>query len=129
MNLLLDTNALIELLSSSGEGFGPKAKQLLSDAENVYVSSISVVEIRIKAMLGKLEVPDNLLEVIEQANLKHKQFDLTEADAITMFPELSQHDPFDRMLLAQSQIANLRLLTSDKMLIGLQLSTVVSSRV
>lgn len=50
---LLDTNALITALVSP-ENLGSKTKRILQHESTVLFSSISLVEIQIKAMLGKL---------------------------------------------------------------------------
>jgi len=41
------------------------------------------------------------------------------AEGICDFPELTRHDPFDRLLVAQASHDGLRLLTSDRVLIAL----------
>jgi PIN domain nuclease of toxin-antitoxin system len=40
-------------------------------------------------------------------------------EAVRDFPELTRHDPFDRLLVAQASRAGLRLLTADRVLLGL----------
>lgn len=128
MNLLLDTNALIYLLSSKeGTGLGEQAKRQLAQANTVYVSAISIVEIRIKVMLGKLKAPDDLLMVIKQAGLQELAFNFLAANGLVDFPELVRHDPFDRMLLSQTQAHDLQLLTTDKVLLSLDLPYVVDA--
>ena len=130
MNILLDTNALIWLLSDAeGKSFGHEAKKLVQDAAVVYASSVSVLEIRIKAMLGKLTVGENLLEDINASGLEELSFTVHHADAIKAFPALSKHDPFDRMLLAQAHIEGRLFLTSDELLLRLGLPFIADARV
>lgn len=129
MNILLDTNALIWLLNSpTGGSIGDKAKERIKAADNVYASSVSVLEIRIKEMLGKLEAPDVLLDAIASAGLKNLSFAMEHAEALSYFPDLSRHDSFDRMLLAQAKTEGLILLTSDGILLSQGIDYVIDVR-
>lgn len=129
MKLLLDTNTLIWLLGQiDGDSLGPKAKLLIQNADAVYASSVNILEIRIKTMLGKLVSADDLVEDIVAAGLKNLTFDISHADAITNFPTLSRHDPFDRMLIAQAQVEGMTLLTSDGVLLNLDNVSTADSR-
>lgn len=119
MNILLDTNALIWLLNSpDGKPLGPETVSLITNADAVYASAVSVLEIRIKAMLGKLQAPDALIKHIVAAGLKQLPLTMTHADAVTLSPSLSGHDPFGQMLLAQSQAEKFTFVTSDRTLLG-----------
>lgn len=129
MKILLDTNALIWLVGYiDGRSLGDDAKRLIQRADVVYMSSVSILEIRIKTMLGKLISGDELLDDIAKAGLKSLAFDATHADAIKEFPSLSKHDPFDRMLVSQAQVEGLTLLTSDSVLLDLNLPYIVNSK-
>jgi PIN domain nuclease of toxin-antitoxin system len=129
LKVLLDTNALIWLIAEKDGGqLGPEMRQLLSDAEEVYASSISVLEMRIKALLGKLTIPDELTPIFTAAGLKELVFKASHAEALKDFPDLARHDPFDRMLLAQAKVESLVFLTSDKTLLELDLSFIKNAR-
>lgn len=129
MDILLDTNALIWLLDDPrGKQFGPRAKKMIQDAGTVYVSSVSLLEIRIKTMLGKLVAPDDLLKAIAASGLVGMSFEMGHADAVADFPDLSKHDPFDRMLLAQAKTEGVPLMTSDGFLQNLDLDFVLNAR-
>jgi PIN domain nuclease of toxin-antitoxin system len=129
LKILCDTNALIWLLGDiDGASLGPNAKQLIRNADEVYASSVSVLEIRIKTMLGKLKSDNDLVDYISTAGLKSLSFDTSHADALTHFPSLVKHDPFDRMLIAQAEIEGMILLTSDSVLLELDDSLTTDSR-
>jgi PIN domain nuclease of toxin-antitoxin system len=129
VKLLLDTNSLIWLLGKTDNNLlGPKAKNIIQDAEEVYSSSVNLLEIRIKTMLGKLISEDDLIDSVLLAGLKVLSFDMRHADAITRFPTLFRHDPFDRMLLAQAQSEGMILLTSDHLLLEIDNSLTINSR-
>ncbi len=128
MNVLLDTNVLIWILSSSGNKLGQGAKQLIKETENVYFSPINVLEIRIKAMLGKLVAPEDLLGELTASGLRALSLDPEHADAILNFPALARHDPFDRTLLAQATVEGMSFLTSDRLLLTQGLDFVIDAR-
>jgi PIN domain nuclease of toxin-antitoxin system len=129
LKIILDTNALIWLLGNiDGNLLGPKAKQLIESADEVFASSINILEIRIKTMVGKLTSGDDLIDDITAAGLKTISFDTSHADALTKFPALHKHDPFDRMLVAQAKVEQMILLTSDSVLLGLKSTLIVDSR-
>ena len=129
MRILLDTNALIWLQNTSSGGLlGEKAKEQIINAEAVYASSVSILEINIKAMLGKLEAPETLLEDLVVAGIKDLSFTTEHAEAVKQFPALTKHDPFDRMLLAQANTEGLSFLTADNILINQGLTFVVDAR-
>ncbi|HUC95840.1 MAG TPA: type II toxin-antitoxin system VapC family toxin [Candidatus Saccharimonadia bacterium] len=129
MKILLDTNALIWLLSQEDGGLlGKQARASIHSADIVYVSSVSILEIQIKTMLGKIKSSPDLIQDIDLAGLKNLSFDTSHANAIGNFSNLSKHDPFDRMLLAQSQVESLVLLTSDSVLLDLKLPFILNAR-
>jgi len=130
MKILLDTNALVWIVGESAKRtrLGTKARKLVQDADAVYVSSVSILELRIKSMLGKLEYPTDLLSKIGDSGLHFVSFDEYHADAVVKFPGLSKHDPFDRMLLAQAKLENMVLLTSDIILLNLGFPDTISAR-
>lgn len=130
MRLLLDTNALLWQLGLVESGrLGKQAKDLLQTAEVVYVSAVSIIEMQIKTMNGKLNAPINSSSMVEEAGDELIDLSPQVADALRKFPKLSKHDPFDRLLLAQASVENLTLLTSDNILLGLGLEHVIDARI
>ncbi len=129
MRLLLDTNAFIWLSDSYSEDrLGEVTRRLVCSDSVVYVSAISIVELQIKAMLGKIEMVPLLNEEISKASIALLDFKASHADAIVKFPELARHDPFDRMLLAQAATEELTFLTADQLLLDLGLNFVMDAR-
>ena len=116
MNVLLDTHAFLWWIADNAE-LSPRAREVIRDGDNtLFLSAASGWEIAIKAKLGRLQLPDNLERfVIEHMSL----------NAITSLPihlshvlhvySLPDHhrDPFDRMLIAQSQLEKLPIVTRD----------------
>ena len=129
MSVLLDTNAFLwQTLFKDGGELGPKTLERMQSAEIVYVSSISVVEIQIKAMLGRLTAPSDCGSLIAEAGDVVLNFNEVAADALTQFPKLARHDPFDRMILASAYAHNLTLVTSDKTLLSLDPPFIINAR-
>lgn len=125
--LLLDTNAALWVLMDSPR-LGQGSRLLIQAAEIACYSAVSVVEISIKTMLGKLAPLPDFAEACERAGLRELPLDAEASARLTDFPQLARHDPFDRMLLAQSASIGLTLLTSDATLLGLGLVGVRDAR-
>lgn len=124
--MLLDTHVLLWLLTASPR-LGATATDAVRAAPQVYVSAVSVVEIRIKQMLGRLVVPDDFSARLDAQGLRELPLGATHADGLSAYPALTPHDPFDRLLVAQAAIERLSLLTADTRLLGLGLPFVVDA--
>lgn len=116
--LLLDSQALLWLLDDNPR-LGPRARQAITSAHGVHVSAATVWELTIKTMLGKLSVPAGLANRLADQGLDLLNITAEHAEAIRDFPELTRHDPFDRLLVAQASRAGLQLLTADAILLNL----------
>lgn len=82
MNILLDTHILIWALEDS-DRLSDKARELIiNPANGVFVSAASVWEITIKTAIGKLSVPDNLLEEIESHQFTPLSIDFVHAYSV-----------------------------------------------
>lgn len=117
--LLLDSQTLLWLLDDNPR-LGPEARTIISSASGVHVSAATVWELTIKTMLGKLSVPTPLSAVLSGQGLVLLNITAEHAEAIRDYPELTRHDPFDRLLVAQADRAGLQLLTADCVLLGLR---------
>jgi PIN domain nuclease of toxin-antitoxin system len=78
-------------------------------------------------MLGKLSVPADLSGRLAAQGLELLRITAEHAEAIRDFPELSSHDPFDRLLVAQASRARLGLLTADRVLLKLDRDFIVDA--
>lgn len=117
MRILLDTHILLWSLADSKE-LSKKARKYISESDNVFVSVASLWEIAIKTSLGKLEIgveADELNQIIINSGFEILTIN---ADHISPLHNLPPHhrDPFDRILIAQSIIEPLRLITHDQQL-------------
>lgn len=121
MRLLLDTNILILIARRKVSQLKSHFRGAIQDGENeLFVSVVSLWEIAIKFRIDKLDVKieaDDLPALLAEFGMEllvigaaHVLADL-EADVDT-------RDPFDRLLLAQCQVENLRLVTTDPKLLA-----------
>lgn len=116
--LLLDTHVLLWVLAGS-ERLGARARERLEGAGTVYASAASMWELAIKSMLGKLSLPEDILERITAQGIELLPVTPEDGLAIRRFPEIARHDPFDRLLLSQADTVGIELMTADSTLLGL----------
>lgn len=127
MAILLDTHCLLWLVTDDGR-LGARAREALDAEEVLLWSAVSLAELRIKEMQGRIALPASLLEAIEASGIQRLEYTLDDADALTRFPELVRHDLFDGMLLAQAAARGCRLLTADDVLLAMGLAFLLDAR-
>jgi PIN domain nuclease of toxin-antitoxin system len=113
MNLLLDTHAVLWLLS--GDDRVPEwLRSIATQSDHgLIVSDVSLWEIAIKKSLGRLEVPDDLPEHLDAAGLGRLAI---KRSHVWKVRELDFHhkDPFDRLLVAQALEEDVTMVSSDR---------------
>lgn len=121
MNLLLDSNIVVPLTRRELKRLHPKIVSVLETFQGmVYVSAASLWEIAIKTRLEKLDPLVPLEEIPGYVEgLGFGLLDITPRHAIAdLVPVPDTRDPFDRLLLTQCQVENLRLVTIDPKLLA-----------
>jgi PIN domain nuclease of toxin-antitoxin system len=117
--LLLDTNVLIALLDERLHTLARPMRDAVTHSEAaVHASVASLWDIAIKVRLGKLAlgVPPMLLpELMQRIGLQ--LIAINHHHVLTGVEPEPPRDPFDRLLLAQCLIENLRLVTIDRALV------------
>jgi len=116
MRYLLDTHTFLWWIVDS-DLLSKRVRDIMSDGANtLYLSAASGWEIAIKADLGRIQLPDEPGKVIpEQMSLNTVvglPIQMSHALHVHSLPK-HHRDPFDRMLVAQSQLEELPILTSD----------------
>ena len=124
--ILLDSHVLLWLLSGRGR-LGPRAKAIIEEAQAVYSSAASVWELTIKAMLGKVRVPDDFASALDREGLLALDVTLAHGVGIRNFPEIARHDPFDRLLVSQASTEGMHLMTADQVLLALDRPFIVDA--
>jgi PIN domain nuclease of toxin-antitoxin system len=113
VTLLLDTRILLWWLSDDPL-LPTAARQAIASPDNeVLVSAATAWEIAIKRAAGRLDAPDDLLEVVEANDFETLPITAAHAIAAGALP-LHHSDPFDRMLIAQARADGLTLVSVDK---------------
>ena len=115
MRLLLDTHLLLWAAGPSPR-LSARARRLIDDPDNeLVVSAASLWEIAIKSALRRPNFPVNAsLFRRNLLNNGYEELAVTGAHAVAVANLPSLHrDPFDRMLVAQSIVEGIMLLTAD----------------
>jgi len=78
----------------------------------VLVSAVCVWEAAIKSALGKLRVPDDLPERLDEFEFEHLPITDVHAWAVRALPPI-HNDPFDRLLAAQAICERATIVSAD----------------
>ena len=119
MRILLDTHTFLWWITADHR-LSQRSIELISDGNNeLLFSAASGWEIAIKVGLGRLDVPDPLDRFISEQLFRNHigvlPVQLSHALQVVALPQFHR-DPFDRLLVAQAQVEELSLLSSDKRL-------------
>lgn len=117
MRYLLDTHAFLWFISDDRR-LSKNASAVMSDRSNeLYFSSASAWEISIKTGLGRLSIQDEmksfLLAQLSENGIFPLSITIPHAAHISKLPGIHK-DPFDRILIAQSVIEDMPLLSRDR---------------
>jgi len=127
MRALLDTHTFRWWVTNQPQ-LSETVKSIRQDRKNqIFFSAASGWEIAIKAQLGKLEIPsepeDFIANQLEINSFQVLPIELKHALYIYHLPT-HHKDPFDRILVAQSQVENLPLLTLDRQIIRYEVDVI-----
>ena len=112
MNYLLDTQIFLWWLAKDKK-LKDSVKKILLDPQNIiYVSVANAWEISIKHKIGKLPLKTTLKRCFEVSNFPIININIEHILKLNNLPLLHK-DPFDRILIAQAQVENLALISSD----------------
>ena len=116
MRLLLDTHVLLWAATDSPR-LSAAGRELIEDPENtLWFSAASLWEVAIKSRLGREDFfvdPRMLHRALLHNDYNELAIIGVHAAALDLLPPI-HNDPFDRLLVVQSQIESLTLLTGDK---------------
>lgn len=126
--VLVDSHVLLWILAGDPR-LTERSRQVLTGAERVHVSGITMLELSMKELLGRLTLPSDLAATITAQGMLHAPFDADDAAALRLLPAaLVRHDPFDRALLGQALRRDWDLVTADERLLALGLPWVLDAR-
>ncbi len=117
MRLLLDTHAYLWWLAGSSALTRRARSAIATDAAEVFISAVSAWEIATKYRLGKLPEAQLVAEDVA-ASVAAEGFSelaLSMRHAQRAGDLVGHHrDPFDRMLIAQSMLENMTLVSNER---------------
>ena len=112
---LLDTCAFIWYLEDSSR-LSERARSIIDNEENVFLSLTSLWEIAIKKTIKKLELNKTTAELqalCESGGIRILPIDAKYFDTIQHLP-LIHGDPFDRLIIATAKEEGLTVVTDDE---------------
>ncbi len=118
MRLLLDTQCWLWWFSQPEKLSEAVIAQIVDETNEVWFSVASVWEIGIKVAIGKLPLPEQIDDYIStrMAQLGARSLEISASHALRAASlPLFHRDPFDRMLIAQSQLEAMTLVSADSM--------------
>ena len=116
MKVLLDTHVFI-WLDTQPEKLSNTAMEICQDIDNqLYLSMASVWEMQINVQLGKLKLKIPLADMLtaqqQENDLNILNIALTHVYQLQALP-FHHNDPFDRLMIAQSLLGNMTLISVD----------------
>ena len=127
MNVLIDTHAFL-WWNTDDPLLSIHAKEIIASGQNeVFLSAASVWEIVIKSAKGRLVLPEPPAQYISGRmnwyRFRPLPIQISHAAHVYELPPY-HNDPFDRMLIAQSRLESLPLVTNDEDIRRYELETI-----
>jgi PIN domain nuclease of toxin-antitoxin system len=131
MNVLIDTQCWLWWFSDEGR-LNAEARDLIARGDNsIYFSAASSWEIAIKCSIGKLKLPETPDRYVPGRLASQGMLGMAVEHAhalrVASLPDLHR-DPFDRLLVAQSQVESMALLTADPLIVAYDVETIWAGR-
>ena len=117
MKILLDSNIAFWALGNPRQLTKPCRELLEDGANDVFISSATIWELRLKSEKGKLGIPKGFEDALKETGFSELTIKWTHAVKATQLP-LIHTDPFDRMLIAQSVLEEMVLVTRDAIIMN-----------
>ena len=113
MRYLLDTHVLLWSVSDAKQLCLSTRKIIESPDHIIFVSLVSLWELKIKESIGKVSLPKDFYTGIERAGFELLNMNLEHIVALGNLP-VHHRDPFDRMLIAQALSEQMTLISKDE---------------
>lgn len=112
MGYLLDTHFFLWWLEDD-KRLQKRTRNVITDSRNqIFVSVVSAWEISVKRNIGKLSLRSTIQECFEKSGFTVLNITLHHIFTLDTLPN-HHKDPFDRMLIAQTHVEHLTLVTDD----------------
>ena len=116
MNLLLDTHSFLWFVLNNPRLSTSAAEAIEAETSASYLSIASIWEMAIKVSIGKLSFPTPLNifvpDQLEQNGIQLLPVSVSHALRVASLPFLHK-DPFDRLLIAQSLVEPMAIVSTD----------------
>jgi PIN domain nuclease of toxin-antitoxin system len=131
MRFLIDTHCWLWAVRSP-DLLLPTAAKLIERNDNIVVlSTVSALEIAIKASIGKLQLSEPAAEFVTSQiaamSMSTLPVYLSHALRVGLLPH-HHRDPFDRLLVAQCQIEGIPLMTADAVIAQYDIEVIWAGR-
>jgi PIN domain nuclease of toxin-antitoxin system len=115
VRVLIDTQVII-WLATGAEHLSAAVRRCFVEADELFLSIASYWEISIKRGIRKLRWDESVAAAFERGlrenQIQHLAIRQSHCEEIVTLPRYHR-DPFDRMLVAQAQVEQLSIMTSD----------------
>ena len=125
MKYILDTNVLIYSLCNPSE-LSSDAKRIITTEKDLSLSIASLWEIAIKQSIGKLNIKLTIPQIENiclSRDISILSLTSNEIENIKNLPNIHK-DPFDRIIISQTQLNGMCLVTSDTIIPQYDVNTV-----
>ena len=113
MKFLIDTHIYLWALADRTKLAPQRLDMLQTQANTIYVSSVTIAELMIKTSIGKIQIDFDPVQYAIESGFE--MLDYTGQDALKLKKLPFYHrDPFDRMLITQAMSHNFPIMTDDK---------------
>ncbi len=116
MTILLDTCDFLWFVSGSQRLPDRLKQEIANPANAVFLSVVSLWETIVKEKIGKLSLPKSAAQYVPEQRKRHGILSLELSEfavmRLALLPSIHR-DPFDRMLICQTQEHSMRLASSD----------------
>jgi PIN domain nuclease of toxin-antitoxin system len=110
--LLLDTHVFL-WWKTNDLSIASAAKEAIASADVVLVSAASAWEVAIKVAIGRLRLPASFERGVVESGFEKLAVGFSHAETAGALPP-HHKDPFDRMLIAQTIVEELTLVSHDR---------------
>ena len=119
MKYLLDTLTFLLWISNSAK-LPPMVAEAIKSSENaVFLSISSVREMQVKALIGKVDFPSPVLDIVmrqsQENGIEMLPISLAHIIALNRIPNY-HGDPFDYLIISQAIVEDLTILTNDPLI-------------
>ena len=123
MQYLLDTHVILWWLLNPKK-LSQKARTIIADRrQKIFASSVSFWEMAIKSDIGRLTLPNNMIELLQQESIELLSMSAEDGLAVADLPKI-HNDPFDRLLIVQAKRYDMVLITHDATIMKYPVTTV-----